>query len=197
MFFSFDHGARKAGPPTRPLNVRDARKRFAADENGAAALEFGLVAAPFFLLMFSTMEVGMLFFTTSAVESGLSDAARMIRTGEVQAAEMEKADFVNIICGGLSIAGDCPSRVTVDVRNFGSFGGVAAPDMGCSDSEADPTSFDPGAAGEIVLVRVCYRYQTITPGIGAMLGTLENGDTAIVSSFVFRNEPFDDILPTI
>ena len=52
--------------------------------------------------------------------------------------------------------------------------------------------FDPGDAGDIVLVRVFYRWQLLTPGFTAALANMDNNQYLVTAATVFRNEPFDD-----
>ena len=54
-------------------------------------------------------------------------------------------------------------------------------------------TFAPGAAGDVVVARVIYEFQYITPFLGQILNN--NGDSEarlLVSSAAFRNEPFDN-----
>ena len=43
--------------------------RFRADRRGTTAIEFGFVAAPFFLLMLGIMTIGLQFFTIHSLEN--------------------------------------------------------------------------------------------------------------------------------
>jgi Flp pilus assembly protein TadG len=58
--------------------------RFARDRKGATAVEFAFVAAPFFLLVFAILEIALIFFASAIIEEAVADAARDIRTGELQ-----------------------------------------------------------------------------------------------------------------
>jgi Flp pilus assembly pilin Flp len=46
------------------------------DQSGASALEFGLTAPVFFLLLFGVIEVGLLFWTQIGLQHGAEMAAR-------------------------------------------------------------------------------------------------------------------------
>ncbi len=50
--------------------------------------------------------------------------------------------------------------------------------------------FSPGAAGDIVLVRVFYKWQVVTPLIGATLANMSGNVHLISVATTFRNEPF-------
>ncbi len=45
-----------------------------------------LIATPFFLLLFGIVELGMIFLVASSLENATAEAARTIRTGEMQTA---------------------------------------------------------------------------------------------------------------
>jgi Flp pilus assembly protein TadG len=49
------------------------------------------VAPPFFMLLLAIFEVGIMLFSEYVIEHGVGQAARMIRTGEVQLQPMSDA----------------------------------------------------------------------------------------------------------
>ncbi|MGI9482585.1 MAG: TadE/TadG family type IV pilus assembly protein [Hyphomicrobiales bacterium] len=55
-------------------------RRFIKSKDSTAALEFGLVATPFFLLLIPIIEVAMVIFTSLVLENGVIEASRQIRT---------------------------------------------------------------------------------------------------------------------
>lgn len=61
--------------------LRRTLTRFLADERGAHAVEFALIAFPLFLLVMGIIEFGLLMFTQMAVESALTNVARTTTIG--------------------------------------------------------------------------------------------------------------------
>jgi len=59
-------------------------RRFGRREDGAAAVEFAMVAAPFFAVLFAIMETAMVFFAGQTLETAAADSSRLIFTGEAQ-----------------------------------------------------------------------------------------------------------------
>lgn len=170
--------------------------RFARADSGATAVEFALLAVPFFALLFAMVEVSILYFATANLDSVVSEAGRMIRTGQVQASGMTEAQFKDYVCGELTLINDCQANLRIDVRNFTSFGSVSYPPLVDEDGNiVDSTVFQPGNAGDIVLVNVYYSYGIVSPGMVG-LSNLEGGGRVIASAIAFRNEPFGNILPT-
>jgi hypothetical protein len=78
-------------PAARALRRR--LLRFRRDERGATVIEFGLVALPFFGLLFAIIETALVFFAGQALETAVSNAARLIRTGQAQSAGYTVSDF--------------------------------------------------------------------------------------------------------
>lgn len=169
--------------------------RFRRNKQGSAAVEFALLAIPFFLLIFATIETCIIYFATSNLDSALSSAGRLIRIGTVQASGMTETEFKNMVCERLQLVSDCNSTLRIDVRNFSNFGGVTFPPLVGSDGKiVENTVFQPGSAGDIVVVRAYYSWGVLTPALVG-LSNLEGGGRLVASSTAFRNEPFGDILP--
>ena len=59
-------------------------RRFARQKDGAVAVEFALVAAPFLAMVFAVMETAVIFFAGQALETAAADSARLILTGQAQ-----------------------------------------------------------------------------------------------------------------
>ena len=66
-------------------------RRFARGDDGAAAVEFGMVAAPFLALMFAIMETALVFFAGQTLETAVADSARLIMTGQAQSQSFDAA----------------------------------------------------------------------------------------------------------
>src|ERR1700677_3281640 len=96
-------------------------RRFTRAETGAAAVEFALIALPFFGLLFGVFEIGLMFLVATTLQNATADAARMIRTGQMQSTSATAAAFTTQICSELSWMGpDCASNLSVNVQTFSS-----------------------------------------------------------------------------
>ncbi len=161
-------------PWIRPLKHR---------QKGVVAVEMAMVGLPFMLVLFAVIELGYNLFIGTMLDIGVDEAARQIRTGQVQESDNPLGTFNSILCARMSTMLPC-SELIVDAKNFTSFSGTtdfAAPDAGV-------TTFLPGSAGDIIVVRVAYPWNFNTPLVADAM-TSYTGN--IVSSSVFRNEPFD------
>ena len=184
-------------PDGRQKPAGKARRNFSGDENGATAVEFGLIAAPFFALMFAILQIGLIFFSGQVLDNATAEAARLIRTGQAQASGFSAADFKNAICSSSGTLFDCQSNLKVDVRTAATFG-AANTGKPMTDGALDDSNitFSMGGREEIVVVRVFYEWPVWVPLMavpgtkGVQLGDLANGNFLLSSALVFRNEPF-------
>src|SRR5947209_17592494 len=73
-------------------------RSFSGQKSGSAAVEFGLVAAPFLALLFAIVETAIVFFAGQALETAAADSARLIMTGQAQSQGFDAAAFKNAVC---------------------------------------------------------------------------------------------------
>ncbi|MCB1734593.1 MAG: pilus assembly protein [Gammaproteobacteria bacterium] len=146
-------------------------------------MEFPILAIPFLMALFAVIELGYSQFLNTVLDIGVDEAARQVRTGQVQVADDALGMFKRILCDRVGEVMGC-DRLIIDVANFTTFNGVnafAAPDI-------NATQFTPGGAGDIVVARVAYPWTFSTPLIGDAMADWSGN---LVSSAVFRNEPFE------
>src|SRR5580704_1953905 len=74
--------------------------RFARQQDGAAAVEFALIAVPFIALTFAILETALVFFAGQTLETAASEAGRLVMTG--QAASFSQSDFKTQVCAILN-----------------------------------------------------------------------------------------------
>ena len=66
------------------VRLRWQLRRWRRDQSGVTAIEFGIVAMPFMMLLFGIISVCLYFFTKFTMENAVWQAARAIRTGQFQ-----------------------------------------------------------------------------------------------------------------
>ncbi len=179
---------------TRKLQTRF--EAWAADNRGATAVEFALIATPFFLLIFGLLEVSLIFIISTTLEFGLNDATRGIRTGAFQAGgggPPNLATFRTAVCDGLFALLDC-SEIEFDLTAHNNFNGTPPPpatnpSTGMLNSGA--FSFQPGGPSQIVIARAFFEWDLITPIISQPLSNVPSGDVRLITAVAaFQNEPF-------
>lgn len=168
-------------------------KRLQSDRKGVTAVEFAIVAVPFFTLLLGIIEIALVFFTSELIDSSVSETARLIRTGQAQTQGLSETELKEQICANVIVLGDCQSKIKLDVRTYRDFEAAGA-DLSKPIDEngnlVENFDYQPGGGGDIVLVRVFYEWPTITPNLGLGPGNLANGDRLLASIVAFRNEPF-------
>ncbi|MGE0045121.1 MAG: TadE/TadG family type IV pilus assembly protein [Hyphomonadaceae bacterium] len=174
------------------LKIGRAWRRLARREDGSAAVEFGLVAMPFFLLIVAMGEVSLMAMAQTNLDFAVHDMARRIRTGQVQTENLSATEVNAEVCSRLNeiLTLQCDGNLFVDVDTYESFNDVANPTpIRNGELDQGQISFQPGDPGEIVLVRAFYRWQIVTPFFGTIFGNVGD-DRLMVSSILVRNEPF-------
>src|ERR1700690_1807777 len=110
-----DRIRRKIAARVHRLLPARAARRFVRHQDGAAAVEFALVALPFLALLFAILETALVFFAGQTLEAAAANSARLIMTGQAQSAGYAQADFKTAVCANL--AGglfDCTNGVYVN-----------------------------------------------------------------------------------
>lgn len=169
------------------------RRRSRPRREGAAALEFALVATPFFFLIFAIMELALVFVLDSVLENATLNASRLVRTGQVDQANISAGAFRTALCGQMSVlAVNCEGRTNIDVRVIPQFRNQVPPDP-LAGGNLDPNvlTYLPGQPGDLVLVRVWYSQPLATPFLSQAVSRLNSGDAVLTAATAFRNEPYD------
>ncbi len=166
-------------------------RRFKRDESGVTAIEFGMLALPFFAIIGAILETSFIFLASQVLDSAVNDSSRLIRTGQAQTAAYTSTEYKAAICEGLYGLFNCDNlRIRVsEVANFG----VAV--LGNVVDLSDGTwtiveNYDDGAGGSVILVEAYYKWPTILDFFDFNLSNLADGTRMLSAVRVFRNEPF-------
>ncbi len=182
--------AKLAEKAARILKMKTLR-RFRRREDGAAAVEFALVATPFLGLVFAIMETAGVFFAGQALETATADSARLIMTGQAQTQGFTQAQFKNAVCAKVYALFDCNGGVYVDVKKYSSFGAVdLTKPIDANGNLVTNFSYDPGGPGCIVVVRLLYQWPVYLSLMGLNLADMAGGKRLLVATSAFRNEPY-------
>jgi Flp pilus assembly protein TadG len=171
--------------PARRYGLARQTRLFRRREDGATAIEFGIVIFPFIAILFAIVEIALVFFAGQVLETAVADSARRIMTGEVQ-----KHD----VCSRLQAMFDCQGGVHLDVRTFTSFGSASTSTPVDADGNLDTSTFtfNPGTQNSIVVVRAAYEWPIFVRDFGFNLASLPNGKRLLMATAAFRNEPYKD-----
>jgi Flp pilus assembly protein TadG len=166
-------------------------RRFARNEKGATAIEFSLIALPFFGLMFAILEIGITFFAQQTLETAVQMSARLIRTGIAQEQNYDATAFKNSICDRVGVLFDC-GKLKIDVRTITTFDSSNPPLPLDQDGNLTDQDFiyTPGSGGDIVLVRTFYEWPSAMKLVYFSLANTGNGNYLMAATAAFKNEPF-------
>jgi len=173
--------------------LRDLRS-FRRAQDGATAVEFAIIAAPFFFMLFAMIELAIVFTISTTLDDGLRAASRRIRTGELQTTGGASATtFRNDVCDRMVwLTSHCQTHLSIDVRTYSQWSGANPPNPVQTNGTFNSTAltFAPGGPEDIVLVRGFYRWTLFTPFLAQALGKLSNNEAVVTSASTFRNEPY-------
>lgn len=194
--------------------IRFSRFRgLARSRDGAAAIEFALLAIPYFLVIFAILETFVAFAAEELVSNAVDTMSRRMRTGQItynlgRTTDMNRTQFRQAFCDEISILISCsasevatPSKLYLDVQTFSTFSAIPTtiPKLS-TDRYADinPAAFKyaPGGAGTINMVRAYYRWEIITDLVRPYITTIRPSDGSmpsqylIVATAAFQNEQY-------
>gem|GEM_PF-312984 len=135
-----------------------AGRNFARNISGVAAIEFALVAVPFFGVLFAVMEIGLFFFYASTLQMATELASRKIMAGTLSPETTVESFIGNELCkpkGLLKGLFDC-SKIRVDIGSPDSWNAAdVAKDYENLNADRQALA-NPPAAGRIGILRVGY-----------------------------------------
>ncbi|WP_137043156.1 TadE/TadG family type IV pilus assembly protein [Pseudolabrys sp. FHR47] len=166
-------------------------RRFIKQQDGAAAVEFALIATPFLALTFAIIESAMVFFAGQSLEAATASAARLILTGQAQTGGYSASDFKTQVCNRVASLFDCNGGVYVDVKTYTNFSSVSTTSP-VTNGKLDTSNmtYTPGGPGCIVKVAVYYQWPIYVSLLGNNLATLDGNKRLLVATSVFRTEPY-------
>ncbi|APG89459.1 TadE/TadG family type IV pilus assembly protein [Sinorhizobium americanum] len=188
-------------------------RRLLGDRRGGTAIEFGILALPFFIVVFASIETFVAFAGEQLLANATDTLARKIRTGEItfnqgKSTDMDQAEFRQAFCDEIAILMTCsatevdePEKLYLDVREVAdpSEFPVAVPRVdsaASSDLDTSGFQFSPGAGKDFTMVRAYYRWQVITDLVRPYVTNLRPAgssmphDYLMVATATFRNEDY-------
>lgn len=185
--------AATTGRPTflTRLIAKVARSAIVQNRDASAAVEFGMIAVPFIALMGAILESALCFLAGQILDTAVNDAARLIRTGQAQAAGYSQAQFSTEVCNRLYVMFDC-TGLSIDSKIYTNFSSTNTSMPIDANGNFTNTGFayQMGGSSEIVVVRAFYQYKLYFSKMGFDLSNLSNGTRLLSGVAAFRNEPF-------
>lgn len=172
-------------------NVRDILHKYIKKSEGTTAIELSFIVLPLTYFLLGIIEIALMFTTSIVLEGATSDAARLVRTGQVQQAANGQALFEDALCDSMSVLADCSEieYEVVNLDNFGSASGNSASFDG--DGNFESQGFDPGGVSDVVLIRAVYNYPLRTPVVSDFFSDAADNTRLMISTVVLQTEPYD------
>ncbi len=199
-------------PPRLPVrSAPDDARSWLRDRRGATAVEFAIIGAPFFFMIFAIIQLALYFMVQVTLDNATAIAARQLRTGLTVAdgsndTTGEQA-FLTAICANMSwLSTQCSSGsgksaktqyLVVDVRPLGTYSTApGSPTLSAAGTVPTNVCYYSGSAGAAVEMRAYYRWQMISPVLMSSLQTFAGGLAELKSTEVFQVEPNGQVNPT-
>jgi Flp pilus assembly protein TadG len=168
--------------------------QFLRRQNGAAAIEFALVAAPTIALVLAILQIGLVYFAQEALETAVEQTARLVLTGQAPSAggAQSPSQFAAKLCQNSPGLFNC-NGFMINLQPAASFASVnvAAP-TSTYDANGNVTNvwqYNPGAPTNIMVMQVMYQWPVFLGPLGLSLSNLPNSKRLLMATAVFRNEP--------
>lgn len=186
------HPKSKGGAPRARGLWRVLRRGLVADERGVTAIEFGILALPFFAVIAAILETSMSFLGAQILDSGVDISVRELRTGQIQSSgDNTMSHYRSVLCDHLYGLFDC-SQLHIDVQKITDFSSAT---MGSPIDPDDGTwtlaeNYHPGDGSDIVMVKVYYKWPTLLDFYNFNLANTPDGKQLLSAVRVYKNEPF-------
>lgn len=197
-----------------PIQIRNTLhrvfQRFPRNDDGSTLMEFAFGAPILITVMLASMEFGTIMLTNTLMESSLREAARFGITGQqpdgvtrleriieiidertLGLIDMDEARVDILIYPSFSDIGRGEDYVDGNANGTYDPGETFSDDNGNGQWDADIGAAGSGASGDIVVYRLNYDWQTMTPFSKYFVGN--EGILKLGASIVVRNEPWDGL----
>lgn len=188
--------------------------RLVRSDDGSAAIEFALLALPYFMIVFAIFETFIAFTGEQMVSGAVDTMARQLRTGQITGSDdtkttyLSETQFRQAFCEEISILITCsgseaatPSKLFIDVRSATSFADITTSlSVNAKTGDVDTSTFayNPGGAGTINMVRAVYKWEVTLDLMRPYFSTVKIASDPdqsyflIMATTAYKNEPFPE-----
>lgn len=172
------------------------RKRgFLRNRDGAAAIEFAMLAIPFIMLVMAIIETSVSFAAQQMLANAADNLSRELRTGQLKQEDATAAEVRKRLCEDLSliVSSTCPD-LFIDLKSYATFTAAAAVKTKfTAGPDLDTSGFTvaPGGAETKNMLRVYYKWPVMLDVMRKAMSNLKDGKTLLQASVTWQNEPYD------
>lgn len=160
------------------------------DRKGSAAIEFAILALPFFVVIFAIAEIAIMYFVDSGLDAALHKTVRQVRVGVAKSGAWDATKFKNVLCSELSYSFGCASKVKVratvitDMSSISRISGISGGSLNVTED------FSLGDSGSYVLVQAFLPWDPTFKLYAISSGRLSDGSYVLSAAELIKNEPF-------
>ncbi|CVI60234.1 MULTISPECIES: TadE/TadG family type IV pilus assembly protein [Agrobacterium] len=191
----------------RLARLKPLLEKFGVSRDGTAAIEFAILAIPYFLVVFAIIETFVALMAEQVVANATETMARRLRTGQISSS-ISKEDFRKSFCDEVSVMITCSAdeidkepKLYIDLRSFAAFKDIPTtiPLKAYGeyyDLDTAQFGFTPGGPETINMLRVYYRWRVVADIIRPYLTKIRPADGSMPSHFLivatnaFMNEKY-------
>lgn len=160
------------------------------DRKGSAAIEFAILALPFFVVIFAIAEIAIMFFVDSGLDAALHKTVRQVRVGVAKSGAWDSTKFKNVLCSELAYSFRCSTKVKVRatvISDMSSISKVSGSSNGSLNVQED---FNLGDSGSYVLVQAFLPWDPTFKLYAISSDRLADGSYVLGAAELIKNEPF-------
>ena len=197
---------RKSGSKSAEESLR----LFRRNKDGGVAIEFAVLAIPFFLLVFAIIETCVAFAAEQTLNFAVDRMGRKLRTGQITfnntppaGTDLTEAQFKTAFCDELSImiacGADVNTRPFLDLQSYATFGAMPTkvPRQSGTYGDLDTTgfTFNPGGSASINMFRSFYKWRVTADLVRPYVSNIRDGANLpkyylIVATTAYRNKAY-------
>lgn len=170
-------------------------QQFRRDEEGNATVEFAMLFPLMLMVLFASVELGMITFRQIMLDRAMDMTVRDIRLGT--GGDMQHDDIRDTICARTSFIdqASCDVSLKLEMVRLDPFNWAGIPpEPDCVDSveEVDPVlTFTNGASNDLMYLRACVSIEALFPhwGLGKAIRKDDDGRLNLFASSAFVQEP--------
>jgi Flp pilus assembly protein TadG len=198
-----------AGEHPVPNGSKTPLKRLARSRDGAAAIEFALLAIPYFLIVFAIIETFVAYTAEQLVANAVDTMGRQLRTGNITyqhtpaTNNKSEVEFRRLFCDEISILIQCDDaeinradKLFLDIKSYPEFSAMPNTVPRRSDGDLNTAAFTyaPGGPNTKNMLRAYYKWNVITdllrPYISNVRPPQGSSYFLIVETAAFKNEEY-------
>jgi Flp pilus assembly protein TadG len=170
--------------------IRKLTRKFVRERKGSAAIEFAILALPFFVVIFAIAEIAVMFFVDSGLDAALHKAVRQVRVGVAKTGGWDASKFKQVVCAELSYSFDCSSKLKVRAVVVTDMSAVVKASPITAGTLTVTEDFNLGDSSSYVLVQAFLPWKPTFKLYSVSSSQLSDGSYVLGSAELIKNEPF-------